>query len=514
MPRWKLITVAVLSALPVLLFAGFGAWALYRSGHWAWLWWTLPVCWGIGGFLARRWSSDLKIPMPEIDCSQWTPQDQEATKIIAAEQARVGEVPAQQLTNPQFYTELTQNLALKIAQHYHPKSKDPLGERSVVEILAATQLISEDVEDWFLKYVPASHLVTVAQWRMLSHAPTWWQTASNAGWVASIAMNPLNIARYVVSKVAMEPFTKQLQQNLLGAFYSLYVRQAGYYLIELNSGRLRAGSKRYRELMRKLHGDELPKAAVPAPSPVEPPPATTITVAVVGQVKAGKSSLVNCVLGSQQAVMDVLPSTMDVKRYTLRWPDRSDEVVLLDTPGYSDAGATGAQLRETQEAVRAADLMLLVLDARSPARDADVKMLSSLEAWFSAQPRLKPPRIVVVLNQVDGLSPVMEWSPPYKWRWPSSPKERNIGAAVEYAREVFGARVAAFVPTCADIEHQRSWNIEEELLPTMSMHLDAARAAALLRGLHTEYDRGKVQQVVGQVLEAGKRIFDSIDGLR
>ncbi|OYW22421.1 MAG: hypothetical protein B7Z55_04625, partial [Planctomycetales bacterium 12-60-4] len=202
MPRWKLITVAVLSALPVVLFAGFGGWALYRSGHWVWLWWTLPVCWGLSGILARRWAGDFKIPMPEIDCSQWTPQDQEATKIIAAEQARVGEYPAQQLTNPQFYTQLTQDLALKIARHYHPQAKDPLGDRSVVEILAAVQLVSEDVEDWFLKYVPASHLVTVAQWRMLSHAPTWWQTASNAGWVASIAMNPLNIARYVASKVA------------------------------------------------------------------------------------------------------------------------------------------------------------------------------------------------------------------------------------------------------------------------------------------------------------------------
>jgi len=517
MSRWKLMVVAVLSLLPVLLFAGFGAVALYRSGQWFWLWWTLPVCWGLGSLLARTWSRDLRLSLPSFDDTHWTSQDHAAAALIQAEQAKIDTIPAEELTNPQFYAQLTQNLALNLARHYHPEATDPLGQRSVVEILAVIQLVSEDVEDWFLRYVPASHLITVSQWKMLSKAPAWWQTASSAGWIASIALNPLNLGRYIVSRVAMEPFTKQLQQNLLGSFYAYYVRQAGYYLIELNSGRLRAGSKRYRAVMQRLH----PEAAVPADLQASAVPVdrastvgVSITLAVMGQVKAGKSSLINCLLGGHAAVTDVLPATQTVQRFTLNWPERSESLVLLDTPGYSDAGATAAQLRETQLAVRDSDLVLLVLDVRSPARDADLTTLNALTEWYATQPQLRPPKILVVLNKIDGLSPMMEWQPPYAWRSPVSAKEKNIAAARDYAREVFGTRAVDFIPVCADREHYRDFGIQQDLIPAISEQLDQARAAALLNGLHHDYERDKVRQVVNQAVSAGKKLFQSVDQWR
>lgn len=512
MPRWKLITLAVLSIAPVALFAGLGAWHLYRSGHWYWIWWTLPVCWGLSSLFWRRWGKELQIPLPELDEDHWTPQDQAAAAIVEAEQRRVAEIPAEKLTDPQFYAQAAQDLALKIARHYHPAAADPLGALSVVEILAAVRLISEDMEDWFLKYVPASHLITVSQWRLLSHAPNWWQNASNAGWIVSIALNPLNIGRFLASKFAVEPLSRQLQSNLLGTFYTLYIRQAGYYLIELNSGRLRGGSTRYRDWMNRLQR-RTPEAAEPATvAPVEAP--VTVTVAVIGQVKAGKSSLINCLLGAHAAATDILPATQHVRRYAYTLADRAEQIVLLDTPGYSDAGATPEQLRETREAVRQSDLVLLVLDVRSPARDADVQTLDDLAAWYAAQPRLKPPPLVVVLNKYDGLSPALEWSPPYDWRNPARPKERNIAAALEYAREVFGSRPAAIVPVCADHEHGRVAGVDDALLPAMSAHLDTARAAALLRGLHADYDRQRARQVVAQMVEAGKRIAEAVDLFR
>ncbi|MDZ4689479.1 MAG: GTPase domain-containing protein, partial [Planctomycetaceae bacterium] len=328
MSRWKLILIATLSLLPVVLFTGVGAWSLYESGRWFWLWWTLPICWGLSSLLWRRWGAGWQFPLPDLDRRHWTAQDEAAMALVRAVQERVGEIPAARLVDPQFYTQLTQDLSFEIARHYHPHAADPLGSLSVVEILAAVQLVSEDMEDSFLKYVPASHLVTVSQWRMLSKAPQWYEVAVNTGWVASILLNPVNIARFFVSKFAVEPLTQQLQQNLLGTFYTLYVRQAGYYLIELNSGRLRGGSKRYREVMRRM----TESTAVSASSPTATAP-VTITIAVIGQVKAGKSSLVNCLLGGQQAATDILPATQTVQRFTLTWPERSDRLVLLDTPG-------------------------------------------------------------------------------------------------------------------------------------------------------------------------------------
>ena len=42
-----------------------------------------------------------------------------------------------------------------------------------------------------------------------------------------------------------------------------------------------------------------------------------VTVAVVGPVKAGKSSLINAVLGDQKAAVDVVPLTASSTRYDL-----------------------------------------------------------------------------------------------------------------------------------------------------------------------------------------------------
>ncbi len=507
--RWQFITLSVLTLLPILLLAGFGGWSLYQTGYWFWLWWTMPICWGAASLLWRRWGKLITLPQPPLDRSHWTPQDQAATAIVESEQQRVGEYSKEQLCDPQFYTRVTQELALKIAQHYHPKAIDPLGQRTVVEILAAVQLISADVEDWFLKYVPGGHLVTVSKWRLLSHAPGWWQTASNAGWVASILINPLNLGRFFVSKLAVDPLSGQVQQNLLGLFYTAYIRQAGYYLIELNSGRLQGGSERYRRWMHCL--ENVPPAPTPGSPPVESTAEpVTITIALIGQVKAGKSSLVNALVGRRAAVTDVLPATKRVQRIAYSQPDRGDRFVLLDTTGYSDAGATLEQQQETREAVRQADLVLLVLDARSPARDADVKTLSGLTQWYASQPQLKPPPVLAVLNKIDGLSPVMEWSPPYDWKQPVRPKEKNIAAAMDYVREVFGPKIKAVVPTTCDVEHDRVTGIDTDLVPMMAGHLDQARSAALLRELRTSFDRDKFSQVAGQVWEIGKKIKDAV----
>ena len=81
---------------------------------------------------------------------------------------------------------------------------------------------------------------------------------------------------------------------------------------------------------------------------------------------------------------------------------------------------------------------------------------------------------------------------------------------MEYARELFSADAAEFVPVCADHEHGRQAGITEDLLPAMARHLDTARVTSLIRGLTTDHDRQKVRQVVGQVFEAGKGFLEQL----
>jgi uncharacterized protein len=413
MPRWRLILIAVLMLLPVLSLVGIGLWMALQSGHWLWLAWLIPCCWG-GAWLLLRRTKRTSVPLPEIGSRiHWTPHDQAAAEIITIEQRRVDQATSAQLIDPEFYQQVTIDLATKLARHYYPKSDDPLGSLSIVELATVSHLVCEDLEGWFQKYVPGSHLVTVSQWRMLGNLPPWLNVLSNVGSLASVVWDPTKIPRYLAMRGAGDPLISLVKSNLLGAFFRFYTQRIGYYLIELNSGRLRGGSSRYRRTMELINPSESPSSKGDTTGSTEEK-TVTVTIAIVGQVKAGKSSLVNCLLGDQQAAVDVLPLTRDVKRYELTGSsvtDReSDRLILLDTPGYSDAGTTAAQIDATREAVRHADLVLLVMAATSPAKQSDAEMLAEMNRWFQDRHQLKPPPVIGVVSKVDALSPIMEWA--------------------------------------------------------------------------------------------------------
>ena len=515
LPRWRLILIAMLLLLPIVLLVGIGLWMAVRSGHWLWLSWLMPVSWGAAWLLLRS-SRQQELPLPEFGSRvHWTPQDQAAAVIIAAEQGRVGEATSEQLIDPEFYQQLTIDLTTKLARHYNPTSTDPLGSLSIVELLAISHLVSEDLEAWFQTYVPGSHLITVSQWRTLGHVPGWWNVLSNVGTIASVVLDPTKIPRYLAMRGAGDPLINLVKSNLLGAFCRFYIQRIGYYLVELNSGRLRGGSSRYRQTMELINPSAWPPRGADASGSVGTKPASvTVTIAIVGQVKSGKSSLANCLLGDQRAAVDVLPLTRDVTRYELTGSAvterATDRLVLLDTPGYSDSGSTAAQKNATREAVRHADLVLLVLAATSPAKQADAEMLADMSQWFQEHLQLKPPPVIGVISKVDMLSPLMEWSPPYHWEEPSRPKEHSIRSAVDYATETLGTKLSSAVPVVTDREHGRIYGIEEWLLPTIALHLDDARAVSLVRSLHHEYDQQRIWQVVSQFLRAGRQIRDAV----
>jgi len=515
---WRWLVILALYAVPVAAFFAVGVVTVWRSGRFGWVWWLAPLCWVAAYALTRAWRAGLAPPAAAefTPPEHWTQRDREAWQAVEAKQGQVASIAADQLTDPHFYLQSAMDLALAVARRYHPKAQDPVGSLTVLDLLAAAQLAIEDSEVWCRQSVPASHLLTVDQWRMLGHAPAWFSTASNLTWAASVLMNPLNFGRYLISKFTTESATRQLREHALGWFYVIFIRHAGFYLIEMNSGRLRGGAARYRRLQARLAQVGPASAAGPEPcgedagtvSGPEAGPATDgealeVRIALVGQVKAGKSSLINALLGRQQAAVGVLPQTKQVQQYELQvaasGESRGDRLVLLDTAGYADHGATPEQIREMQEALRTADLVLLVMDATSPARRADVRLLGELTTWRETQLHLKSPPVLGVLTHIDQLRPPLEWSPPYDWQTPARPKEHSIAGAVAYTREQFGAQLADVIPVCSDVARQRAWGPYESLLPAMLQGLGEARACALLRALHAELDQHRVQMLFQQL---------------
>ena len=117
-------------------------------------------------------------------------------------------------------------------------------------------------------------------------------------------------------------------------------------------------------------------------------------VAVVGRPNVGKSTLVNRILGSRQAVVEDVPGvTRDRVAYDANW--RGSTFTLLDTGGW-EARAQGlaAQVAEQAKiAVEMADAVLFVVDARVGATDEDEAVANVLRR--SGKP------VVLAANKVD-----------------------------------------------------------------------------------------------------------------
>jgi predicted GTPase len=208
----------------------------------------------------------------------------------------------------------------------------------------------------------------------------------------------------------------------------------------------------------------------------------------------------------------VLPATAGVERYQLQHPGIPTRLVLLDTAGYGHGGPRADQLEATRDAARQSDVLLLVLHATNPARQADLALLQDLRAWFASHPDLKRPPLLAVVTHIDLLSPALEWSPPYHWQEPSRPKEESIGEAVAAVREQLGDYLAGVVPLCTAAG--KVYGVEQWLLPAVAQHLDEAHGVALLRCLRAEVDAGKVRKVFHQLLalakEAGRIAWQSL----
>jgi predicted GTPase len=515
MSRWRLAVVAALLLVPVAVWAGFGSYYLWIKG-WAFsAWWPLMACMAAGYLLAWHWHRKQRLLKPadfEVP-SHWTARDEQAWKLVEARANAAAALPAEELGDLNHYVKTAQELAQELAAFYHPGATDPVGSLTVPEVLAVIELASHDLSEMVDRHLPAGHLLTINDWKRARQLTDWYQTASNVYWAISAVFNPIQTgARYAASRFGLSAPLKLLQQNLILWFHTAFVHRLGRYLIDLNGGRLRVGATRYRELVRQevLSAPAEDRAAKPV---IEAP--AEVSIVVVGQVKAGKSSVINALLGEQQAKADVVPATGGVERYVLEAPGLPAALILSDTPGYAHSGPRPDQLAATHQAARGADLVMLVLHATNPARDADLVMLDELTKWFSAHAELKLPPVLAVVTHVDLLSPTLEWAPPYHWMNPTRPKERSIREALAAAREPFGDRLVGVVPVCT--APGRTWNVEEGLLPAVAQWLDEARGVALLRCLKAEADREKIVKVFRQLWatgqEAGKKAWESLGAL-
>ncbi|MCK9248956.1 MAG: ribosome biogenesis GTPase Der [Solirubrobacteraceae bacterium] len=125
-------------------------------------------------------------------------------------------------------------------------------------------------------------------------------------------------------------------------------------------------------------------------------------VAIVGFPNVGKSSLVNRLTGSREAVVHERAGiTRDRKHLPAEWNGRTFE--LVDTGGVDALDPdpmAGAILGQVRAALTTADVAVLVVDGKTGLRPGDAELADILRRWGGP--------VVVAVNKVDAQSQVVD----------------------------------------------------------------------------------------------------------
>ena len=111
----------------------------------------------------------------------------------------------------------------------------------------------------------------------------------------------------------------------------------------------------------------------------------TLSAAIVGYTNAGKSTLLNCLTGSDIPANDRLFDTLDTTTRRLRL-DESQEVLLSDTVGFIRKLPTHLieAFKATLEELSYADVLLHVIDISNPEWEAQARVVDGLISQLGA----------------------------------------------------------------------------------------------------------------------------------
>jgi len=281
-----------------------------------------------------------------------------------------------------------------VGRQYFPKAERPASQVPIAHIAAVIELVARDFRRAWIENMPNGNTVTSDQLRR-------WKEKGKLGWKIGKLFWHMNR----VWRLFMRPGSALLQELHDHAGQSVAAKSAdqwrlwaidycvtkiGDYAIQLYSGEF---------LLRDEARARLAAAVEKMPFDEEP-----LQVLVLGQVKAGKSSLINALLGNAQAPVDVIPATDAIDLYEGQ-PDGLWPMILRDTPGYGAVGDCSDPFSMLQHEIDESDMLLLVCSARSAARQADRALLGKIHAWHRRDPRRIPPPIVYALTHIDAVSP-------------------------------------------------------------------------------------------------------------
>jgi len=463
------LLIALLS--PVVVLAGFGLFSVFRHGYfWPFLVMLLVVAMmGVIPLMLIR-NKVRKQVEPALDQAveetldlpdYWTARDRQ---VHAAVLPHLGQMLAGQ---PAWST--LPDMALEIlhltAGHYSDDADTAKWAFTPIEFLAIAEQVSRRYRLVLKANVPMiermkiSSLLTLGE-RVERYGP-WLMNAYNLYRKARL-FSPQGLLAELRGHLSDKAFTG-MSEELQHRLKNLLLLEVLQVAIDLYSGHFRFNDE---DLPASDAAREDRDRMAAAPEPLR--------VCLLGQVGAGKSTLVNVLTASLRAEVSALPATDKVQVYACT-VDGDEAMNLVDLPGLNGDGRLERKLLDQ---VIECDLVLWVLKANQPARALDQHFRTLIGQWQAEHNDRQPPALVGVMNQVDRLVPQGAWKA-------TDPAQlKTINEALGYNRELLQL---------------------DEILPlAVPENGEHFNVAALLTMLQARYEDGLNVQLNRRRQEAGE----------
>ena len=452
--------------IPLLTLVGFGVYSLFSSGYMLYFTGLLAFCALVGTtavwLIKRRTGSFVPDDVSETMVEPSTDWSDFDLKVWEETNHYIQEVLETDVQWPDMALH-AKSTAIFVADKYYGQNSSRELSFSAIELLKMMEEVSRRYRMTLKEHVPYiekiklstlkiiySHKGKVEPFKKIWNAYRTYRVFTPYGLMAE--------ARGLIIGKLFDGISDELQVRLKKAF----LQEIASVAIDLYSGRFK-----FDDHAQADNSEANVESIASEPDPLR--------ICMIGQVSAGKSAIINALMGNMKAEINRLPSTDQITIYQCSF-EGLDTIHLVDLPGLDGNDKIYEFLMHQ---VAKSDMVLWVVKANQSSRALDVSFFERINSFYSdfANRSRKRPVLIGALSHVDRLNPLSEWQPPYNLDTPETPKSKTIKAALDYNQGLL--KLDEWVALSVS-EQSRHFNVDE-LVSTLQSKFDSAFQTQLNR---------------------------------